>query len=172
MLGTAPSTQAEDPSPAKPGATKNAEPAAAKPKLPFTISKETTRIVEPLDAGGYPDYIAAINQHCRKGVTPENNAAVLFWRAMGPDEILPRQRAEYFKQLGIDPLPEKGDYFAMPEQFAKRLNAEKPAVQKAGESIGDAFLNAYAIAAKRPWSGRSSRKLPPGWTPMRSRCRS
>ena len=105
-----------------------------------------------MDAGGYPDYIAAINQHCRKGVTPENNAAVLFWRAMGPDEILPRQRAEYFKQLGIDPLPEKGDYFAMPEQFAKRLNAEKPAVQKAGESIGDAFLNAYAIAAKRPWS--------------------
>ena len=90
---------------------KAADQPRRQPKVPFTISKETTRILEPLDADGYPDYIAAINQHCRKGVTPENNAAVLVWRAMGPSEIPAGQRAEYFKQLGIDPPPEKGDYF-------------------------------------------------------------
>ena len=36
-----------------------------KPKLPFTISKETTYIVEPLDNDGYPDYVAALNERCR-----------------------------------------------------------------------------------------------------------
>ncbi len=129
------------------------DPPAAKPKVPFTISKETTYIVEPLDKDGYPDYIAAINQRCRKGVTPENNAAGLFWRAMGPGEILARQRAEYFKQLGIDPLPEKGDYFVSSVQYAKRLNdAEKVPAQKFDESVGGSFLNAHTKAAKRPWS--------------------
>ena len=144
--------RAEDPSPAKPKLGENANPPAAKPKVPFTISRETTYIVAPLDKDGYPDYIAAINQHCRKGVTPENNSAVLFWRAMGPSEIFTQRRAEYFKQLGIDPLPEKGDYFVTSEQYAKRLNgAERTPGQKAGESTGDAFLNALAKAAKRPW---------------------
>ena len=127
------SARAEDPSPATAKEVEKANPSAAKPKISFTISKETTCIVEPLDKDGYPDYIAAINQRCRKGVTPENNAAVFFWRAMGPGEIFPERRAEYFKQLGIDPLPEKGDYFVMPEQFAKLLNdAERTPGQKAG----------------------------------------
>jgi hypothetical protein len=143
--------RAEDQSPTKPA--EDAKPAAAKPKPPFTISKETTYIVAPLDADGYPDYVAAINRHCRIGVTPENNAAVLFWQAVGPDEIRADHRAEFFKQLGIDPLPEKGDYFVTLEQFAKQLaDAGKAAGQKADESIGKAFLDAPAKAAQGPWS--------------------
>ena len=49
------------------------------PGLLVTISKETTYITEPLRADGYPDYVAALNQRFSQGVTPENNAAVLFW---------------------------------------------------------------------------------------------
>ncbi|MCH8828760.1 MAG: hypothetical protein IID45_04205, partial [Planctomycetes bacterium] len=77
----------------------------------ITISKETTYITEPLDADGYPDYAAAINRRFGKGVTAENNAAVLLLRAYGPKEIPKKWRAELFKKLGMEPLPEKGDYF-------------------------------------------------------------
>ena len=50
----------------------------------MTISKETTRITAPLRKDGYVDYVTALNEHFRAGVTVRNNAAVLFWQAMGP----------------------------------------------------------------------------------------
>ena len=52
-----------------------------------TISKETTYITEPLRPDGYPDYIAVLNQRGSKGVTPENNAVVPVFRAMGPKMV-------------------------------------------------------------------------------------
>lgn len=76
-----------------------------------TISEETTRILAPVDDEGYIDYLEALNKHTRRGVTPENNANVLFWRAMGPKEILKENRQQFFKRLGIEPLPEKGHYW-------------------------------------------------------------
>ena len=72
-----------------------------KPRVLVTISKETTYLTEPLRADGYVDYLAAVNQRCQAGVTPENNAAVLFWRAVGPKEIRPEYRDKYFQMLGI-----------------------------------------------------------------------
>ncbi|MFP6600890.1 MAG: hypothetical protein VB862_00040, partial [Pirellulaceae bacterium] len=45
-------------------------------KLPFTVSKETTRITSPLRKDGYVDYLAAINVLSSRGVTPENNVFV------------------------------------------------------------------------------------------------
>src|SRR5262245_33592389 len=59
------------------------EPAANPPKGKFTISKETTYVTGPLDKDGYIDYAAALNERLGQGVTPENNANVLLWRAMG-----------------------------------------------------------------------------------------
>ena len=58
-----------------------------------TISPETTVLTGPLDADGLVDYTAAIDQEDAKGVTPENNAAVLLvqilpdrdWQAMPPE---------------------------------------------------------------------------------------
>ncbi len=35
---------------------------AAKTQSKIAIGKETSRITEPLDAEGYPDYVAAINE--------------------------------------------------------------------------------------------------------------
>ena len=63
--------------------------AGKKPRGEITISKETTYITEPLRKDGYVDYVAALNERFRAGVTPENNAAVPFWKAMGPGEIFP-----------------------------------------------------------------------------------
>src|SRR2546430_914313 len=50
----------------------------------FTMSKETTFVTEPVDKDGYIDYVAALNDRLRQGVTPENNANVLIWKALGP----------------------------------------------------------------------------------------
>src|SRR4051812_16314697 len=47
-------------------------------KVPFTVGKETTRIVGPLRADGTVDYVAAVNELLSKGVTPENNGFVLW----------------------------------------------------------------------------------------------
>src|SRR5262249_3085148 len=46
-----------------------------------------------------------------QGVTPDSNAAVLLWQAMGPHPEGGTMPAEFFRELGIAEPPEKGDYF-------------------------------------------------------------
>ena len=57
--------------------------AGAKPNTNITIAKDTTKVTGPLTDDGYSDYAGAINQRLGKDVTPETNANVLFWQAMG-----------------------------------------------------------------------------------------
>jgi hypothetical protein len=70
---------------------------AKKPKSRFPLGKETTFVTAPLDAGGYIDYAAALNEHWRRGVTPENNANVLLWKALGPHPKGATMPDEFFK---------------------------------------------------------------------------
>ena len=60
------------------------EPAAPKLRPKITLSKATTRVTGPLTTDGYIDYVRVINQRLSVGVTAENNANVLLWKAMGP----------------------------------------------------------------------------------------
>ncbi len=92
-------------------------PKKAKPK--FTISKETTFITEPLDKDGYPDYAAALNAMLGKGVTPENNANVLIWKALGPRPEGKPMPPEFFKLMGMDEPSEKGEYFVDLARFLR-----------------------------------------------------
>lgn len=78
----------------------------------FTNAKETTYFVGPLDKEGYVDYAAALNEHFGRGVTPENNANVLYWLATGPMSESAGVPRELFKLLGMDPPPDKGLYHA------------------------------------------------------------
>lgn len=125
----------------EPGKPRVAAPTAAekpdkpdKPKVLVTISKETTFITEPLRTDGYVDYVKALNDRNRKGVTPENNAVVLMWKAVGPGAIKPPQRTEYFELLGIKPLPQKGDYFTSFEQFTDNYRKE---LKTAGTAVDE-----------------------------------
>jgi hypothetical protein len=95
-------------------------------KVQLTVSKETTRIVEPLREDGYVDYISALNQRGREGVTPENNGAVLLWRAMGLRYAHVKERGQLFEHLEMEPLPEKGNYFVDFDHYVE-------------ESLGDDF---------------------------------
>ena len=56
-------------------------PAAEPPKPKFPLGKETTYVIGPLDKDGYVEYAAALNERFGKGVTPQNNANVLIWKA-------------------------------------------------------------------------------------------
>ena len=81
-----------------------------KPKLPLTISKQTTYLAEPLDRDGFVDYLAALNQLDSQGVTPQNNAGILLVRAIGTSEFTPQERTRFYQLLGIEPLPERDPY--------------------------------------------------------------
>ena len=126
--------------------------AAQKPKSPVTISKETTRITEPLRANGYVDYIAALNQHCSQGVTPENNAAVLIIQAMGPKEIPQEIREQYFKMLGIPPLPEEGQYLVAYDEFAERTRKAAAPGKELSDAEREKLWDEEHMATSRPWS--------------------
>jgi hypothetical protein len=128
---------ADDPAP------ESANPAKPLPKI--TISKETTYITEPLRADGYPDYVAAVNQHCSKGVTPENNAAIPFWQAVGPKGIDKKIRKRYFEMLGIAELPEEGDYLDDACSCEVRQGA-------APQSRGVGCSQEYTKSRTTPWT--------------------
>src|SRR5438309_4092070 len=78
----------------------------------FPLGKETTYVTGPLDKEGYIDYEAALNDRLGKGITPDKNANVLLWKALGPTSIFSGgMPAEYFKRLGIEAPPRDGAYF-------------------------------------------------------------
>lgn len=91
-----------------------------KPKFP--VGKETTYFTGPLDKDGYVDYAAALNERFGKGITPEKNAVALLWKAWGPKPLRSSQEMppEYFKLLGIEKPPNKGDYFIDIDSYRKQ----------------------------------------------------
>jgi hypothetical protein len=121
-------------------------PAAKQKKPNFTIGKETTYVTGPVDKDGYIDYAAALNERLGKGVTPENNANVLIWKALGPKPDGGKgMPAEFFKLMGMDVLPEKGEYFVSLTQYANdELHINLP-------ELVAVFQNQLSAAAQSPW---------------------
>ncbi|MEN6459049.1 MAG: hypothetical protein ABFC63_08970 [Thermoguttaceae bacterium] len=127
----------------------------AKTRGRVTISKATTYITEPLRPDGYPDYLGALNQQASRGVTPENNSAVLFWKAMGPGEIAKPCRERFFKMLGIPVLPETGDYFISSERMFERwMAAKEQAILQLNAKGVNAFPEQFQLIMMRPWTKR------------------
>jgi hypothetical protein len=124
-----------------------------KPKGKFTIGKDTTYVTRPLDKDGYVDYAAALNEWLSKGVTPENNASVLLWKALGPHPDGATMPAGFFKLLGMEKPPEKGDYFIELIRYAKeQLKLEEP------ENIQE-FEEQLDHAKRFPWTEREHPRL-------------
>ncbi len=133
-----------------------------KPVL-VTISKETTRIVKPLREDGYPDYLAALNQQLGRGVTAENNIAVTVWEAVGPEDLSAGIKSLYFKHLGMDPLPEDGDYYRSFYQRIENLISlweEDPDITRSEiQTRRNAFDDQYDFCTSNPWNKDSSREM-------------
>jgi hypothetical protein len=92
----------------------------------ISVSRETTAILGPLWENGAVDYFAALDQRESRGITGKNNAAILYWQAIGPARVHEAIRGTFFKRLGITPPPDKGNYFISINERAKRL-AKVPA---------------------------------------------
>jgi hypothetical protein len=121
----------------------------------FTISPETTYITKPLDADGYPDYVTALNERLRGAITPESNANVLIWQALGPHPEGATMPPEYFQWLGYQP-PEEGEYFVPFNMFLSDRLKEK--YQERREELNDR----QERAAKWPWTETEELELA-GW---------
>jgi len=75
------------------------------PSPRIIVSPQTTYITEPLGPDGLPDYEQYVLELHRKGVTSQNNAAVLLWQAIWPGELKPPQYAAMAQELGLDEIP-------------------------------------------------------------------
>ncbi len=119
---------------------------APAPKLP--PGKDTTYVTGPLDKDGYIDYEAALNDRLGKGVTPETNANVLIWKALGPTpEGGQGSPPAVFKRLGIDEPPKDGAYFISLGAFMRDHLKLDP-------SEFEALAEEQALAGKRPWAAK------------------
>jgi hypothetical protein len=117
-----------------------------RPRPKITVAKETTYFLGPLDKEGYVDYVAALNEHFSRGVTPENNANVLFWRASGPVSESATVPSGLFKLMGIKPPTKDGltyiDLGKYVTDYAKIPD---------GDPRAGAIFEQQSGASQRPW---------------------
>ena len=142
----------------------------------ITISEQTTRITEPVGDDGYVDYLAALNGRNREGVTPENNAAVLLWQAVGPAEAVStcgEQGCDWlFRELGVPRPPAEGEYFVSLLEYGneKQAAGPPPREEESGDPVwavkGQDRRDWHTIlrdqedqAWKRPWSKKEFPEL-------------
>src|SRR5262249_3757687 len=114
----------------------------------FTIGKDTTFVLGPVDKDGYVDYVRAVNDRLRQGVTLDNNAAVLLWAAFGPRPDGEALRSEFFESLGIAAPAEKGDYFVHFDRYLSHDTA------LSAEQRHDLSTDLSDRAAQRPWTAK------------------
>jgi hypothetical protein len=112
--------------------------------MPFSVSRETTYITEPVDKDGFVDYVAALNDKLSTGVSKENNAVALLCEVFGPKPDNFPLQPEFYKRLGITEPPNKGPYLVSFSQFLNTGVAIKPNERKR-------LLEAEDELRSRPW---------------------
>jgi len=126
----------------------SADDKEAKRKPKFTIGKETTYVTGPVDADGYIDYAAALNERLGKGIKPEDNANVLLWKAFGPHPEGTKMPPEFFKWLGTQEPPERGDYFINLGRYMREQLKIEPGEQ------ANAIFEQVGRVTQRPWPAK------------------
>jgi hypothetical protein len=138
----------KDPGVAPPPGDKGGDKSEKRRTPRFTISKETTYVTGPVDKDGCIDYAAALNERLGKGVGPADNANVLLWKAFGPRPAGRPMPPEFFKWMGVETPPERGDYYIDPLRYLKEHPEAKPDKETAE------ILNDMDRASVRPWTER------------------
>jgi hypothetical protein len=130
-------------------------PAEDQPRPETSLGGEAADVTGPLDEEGYIDYQTALNERLGKGITPEKNANVLLQKALGPERVGQKMPPEFFKWLGIEALPERGDYFITMDAYLRNhalLNNDERA----------AVWNQETWAHQHPWTAQDYPHLA-GW---------
>lgn len=116
------------------------------PPEPIRISPETTIITEPIAEDGLPDFCQAMLDRQRKGVTPENNAAIEMWRAIGPAEIDAPYRDLLFREIGCETPSHEGVLEGLSAEKTKQRLAAWVARQPQFANHHDTEVIADAVA--------------------------
>ncbi len=114
-------------------AQENPIPPGKKPTFP--IGPETTYLTKPLHPEGGIDYGLAIEQAFHQNVKLEDNAAIPLMQAFGPTVILPENRAEFYRKLGMKPLSDMGTYFVSIVEFAGMQGFQATELRDAASEI-------------------------------------
>ena len=124
-----------------------------KAKLPFTLSKELTGIVSPVDAEGAPDYLAALNERYGKGVKPEDNLFV-GWVEMtgGADRFMPPEVADKMAKIAG---AKTGDRTVMLQEYQPYLQQKK---NLSREEVRGKYLR-FFVLQKTPWTAEEDPML-------------
>ncbi len=102
---------------------------------------------EPAPKPKFVDYESELNDKLGKGITPEKNANVLLFKVFGPKPEGGKMADGYFKRLGIEEPPEKGDYLVGIGKFlSDHLQLQR-------EEFEDIF-NQHGWATKLPWAAK------------------
>lgn len=115
-------------------------------KVNLTLSKETTYFTKPVMEDGCINYIAALNEHFKQGITGENNAQLVLIQALGPKQHGKHVDEVYFRELGCQRPGERGTYF----RSVGTLLDERDADEAKREAAGKIFDQ----ADERPWSAQ------------------
>lgn len=132
---------------------------------PLQIAKDTTFLLGPVNPDGTINYVEGLNAIYGEGVTPQNNAAVLVLRAMGPRAIGPERvsqaaRERVFERLGMEPLPSDGAYLIRLTDFEKSQAAD--AGKAPTSQTGNQWTSRVAEGFRRGWTAEEER-LVAGW---------
>jgi hypothetical protein len=150
----------------RPGGTGSGEPGSGAPGVAkklgtFTVGKETTHATEPVDADGYVDYAAALNEKLSQGVTPENNANVLIWKALGPSPMGANVPPGFFEKMKMQPPPATGDYFVGLKQYTEdpRHGGVQPETSATLTKLGEQPWTASENPAVSGWLKANEKPL-------------
>lgn len=120
------------------------DPSKVVPK--YKLGPDTTFVMGPLDKDGYINFEAAVNERLRGKITPETNANVLLWQAIGPKNIGQEMHADYFGYLGVKPPADGGVYFI-------ELKQHVPAKLDDDEG-NEKFQRIESHIRSRPWTAK------------------
>ncbi len=120
---------------------------------PPVISKTTTFVEGPLRKDGTIDYGQAFSDMIGKGVTHDNNAAVLFVEAFGPSIFTYKPVEPYYEKLGMSEPDESQQYFVSLKDFIERRASGDDLLRAEGTDFSVAFHQANeraSIASENP----------------------
>lgn len=129
------------------GDGKDAQAEKAKKKRgSFSIGKDTTFVDGPVDADGYIDYEAALNERLRKEITPDTNANVVLCRVFGPRPEGATMAPAFYKWMQMVAPPDEGEYFVSHSTYLSGLKLQSDALEAA--------LKQYEQVMTKPWSAK------------------
>lgn len=143
------------------------------PNSKVRLGPKTTYITEPLAEDGLPNYVLALDQLQREGVTPENNGALPFWRAMGPGEEMTLADFKLLcDALGLEEVdtnaflsvPEEDD--TLLEELGSELSQHRESkhwkVDEQGQRVFRTQVAAFEfleLARCFPWTNKDSSRM-------------